>query len=159
MVKEKQNKVTAIIEEFKKISIQPSLINPILKQKESSEIKQKIKAYNLALRPQITINDLRIDPYINKVLKHSSQETIEQAEILMKYDGYISKEQEMANKLKKIDNIKIQPDFNYSLIKTLSAEAVQKLSKVKPTNLGQASRVSGVSPSDISNLMIYLDKK
>ena len=158
-VKEKQNKVTAIIEEFKKISIQPSLINPILKQKESSEIKQKIKAYNLALRPQITINDLRIDPYINNVLKHSSQETIEQAEILMKYDGYISKEQEMANKLKKIDNIKIQPDFNYSLIKTLSAEAVQKLSKVKPTNLGQASRVSGVSPSDISNLMIYLDKK
>ena len=63
------------------------------------------------------------------------------------------------NKLKKIDNIKIQPDFNYSLIKTLSAEAVQKLSKIKPTNLGQASRISGVSPSDISNLMIYLDKK
>ncbi len=158
-VKEKQNKVTLIIDQFKKTSIQPSLINPILNQKESSEIKQKIKAYNLALRPQVSINDLRIDPYINDILKLESQETIEQAEILMKYDGYISKEQEMANKLKKIDNIKIQPDFNYSLIKTLSAEAVQKLSKIKPTNLGQASRISGVSPSDISNLMIYLDKK
>ena len=76
----------------------------------------------------------------------------------MKYDGYISKEQDIANKLKKIDTIKIRADFNYSSIKTLSAEAVQKLSNVQPTNLGQASRISGVSPSDISNLMIFLEK-
>ncbi|MAS52811.1 MAG: tRNA uridine-5-carboxymethylaminomethyl(34) synthesis enzyme MnmG [Flavobacteriales bacterium] len=157
-VKEKQNAVDSIINQFKKISVQPDLVNPVLNKKNSSEIKQKIKAYNLTLRPQISINDLTIDPLINKVLKDESQEVIEQAEILMKYDGYISKEQEMANKLKKIDSIKIKPNFNYSLIKTLSAEAIQKLSKIKPTNLGQASRVSGVSPSDISNLMIYLDK-
>ena len=76
----------------------------------------------------------------------------------MKYDGYIFKEQEMANKLKKIDTIKIGADFNYSSIKTLSAESIQKLSKIRPLNLGQASRVSGVSPSDISNLLIYLEK-
>ena len=157
-VKEKQNAVDSIINQFKKISIQPTLLNPVLKKKNSSEIKQKIKAYNLTLRPQISINDLTIDPFIKNLLKDESQEVIEQAEILIKYDGYISKEQEMANKLKKIDSIKIESDFNYSLIKTLSAEAIQKLSKIKPTNLGQASRVSGVSPSDISNLMIYLDK-
>ena len=157
-VKEKQNAVDSIINQFKKISIQPTLLNPVLKKKNSSEIKQKIKAYNLTLRPQISINDLTIDPFIKNLLKDESQEVIEQAEILMKYDGYISKEQEMANKLKKIDSIKIKSDFNYSLIKTLSAEAIQKLSKIKPTTLGQASRVSGVSPSDISNLMIYLDK-
>ena len=158
-VEEKQKEVTSIIKQFKEISIQPYLINPVLKQNKSAEIKQKTKAYNLTLRPQISINDLKIDPLINKALKDKSIEVTEQAEILIKYDGYISKEQEMANKLKKIDSIKIKPDFNYSLIKTLSAEAIQKLSKIKPTNLGQASRVSGVNPSDISNLMIYLDKK
>ena len=156
--KEKQNGVNSIINQFKKTSIDPDLVNPVLKKKNSSEIKQKIKAYNLTLRPQISINDLIIDPLIKRIIKDESPEVIEQAEILMKYDGYISKEQEMANKLKKIDSIKIKPDFNYTLIKTLSAEAIQKLSKIKPTNLGQASRVSGVSPSDISNLMIYLDK-
>ncbi|MBI34714.1 MAG: tRNA uridine-5-carboxymethylaminomethyl(34) synthesis enzyme MnmG [Flavobacteriales bacterium] len=157
-VKEKHISVKNIINDFKKTSIQPDLINSVLKEKNSSEIKQKTKAYNIVLRPQISIIDLQIDPHIENIIKNQSQEVIEQAEILMKYDGYISKEKEMVNKLKKIDSIKIKPDFNYSLIKTLSAEAVQKLTKIKPTNLGQASRVSGVSPSDISNLMIYLDK-
>ncbi len=157
-VNDKQEKVRKIISEFKETSVQPELINPLLKEKGSSEIKQKMKAYGLALRPQLKIEDLRIDPFINSILEGNSEEVIEQAEILMKYDGYISKEQDMANKLKKIDTIKIKPDFNYSAIKTLSAEAVQKLTKIQPSNLGQASRISGVSPSDISNLMIYLEK-
>lgn len=157
-VEEKQKEVNKIINEFKTTSIKPNLINPLLKDKNSSEIKQKVKAYGIALRPQIAINDLRIDPFIENILSDKSEEVIEQAEILMKYDGYISKEQDMANKLKKIDTIKIRADFNYSSIKTLSAEAVQKLSNVQPTNLGQASRISGVSPSDISNLMIFLEK-
>ncbi len=157
-VNDKQEKVQKIISEFKETSVQPELINPLLKEKGSSEIKQKMKAYGLALRPQLKIEDLRIDPFINSILEGNSEEVIEQAEILMKYDGYISKEQDMANKLKKIDTIKIKPDFNYSAIKTLSAEAVQKLTKIQPSNLGQASRISGVSPSDISNLMIYLEK-
>ena len=157
-VKEKQKQVNEIITKFKETSVQPELINPLLEEKNSSLIKQKMKAYGIALRPQLKINDLRIDPFINNILEGQSEEVIEQAEILMKYDGYINKEQEMANKLKKIDTIKIKPDFNYKAIKTLSAEAVQKLSSVQPTNLGQASRISGVSPSDISNLMIYLEK-
>ena len=158
-VKEKQKEVQAIIASFKKISLEPNSINPFLESKKSSKIKQKVKSYSIALRPQISINDLRINPSIDKILVGKSKETIEQAEILMKYEGYISKEQDMAIKLKKIDSIKIKEDFNYSLIKTLSAETIQKLSKIRPTNLGQASRVSGVRPSDISNLMIYLEKK
>ena len=157
-VKEKQKNVKEIISKFKETSVHPDQLNPLLAEKESSLIKQKVKAYGIALRPQIKINDLRIDPFINTILEGHSEEVIEQAEILMKYDGYINKEQDMANKLKKIDSIKIRSDFNYKSIKTLSAEAVQKLSNVRPTNLGQASRISGVSPSDISNLMIYLEK-
>ena len=157
-VKEKQKQVQSIIASFKEISLEPNLINPFLESVKSSKIKQKVKSHSIALRPQISISDLRINPTINKILLGRSKEIVEQAEILMKYEGYISKEQDMANKLKKIYSIKIKEDFNYNLIKTLSAETIQKLSKIKPTNLGQASRVSGVRPSDISNLMIYLEK-
>ncbi len=158
-VEEKQTNVRQVIEKFKTTSIKPEIINPLLRGKNCSEIKQKMKAYNLALRPELKLKDLAIDPLINKTLKEYSQETIEQSEILIKYEGYILKEQEIANKLKKIDTIKIKPNFNYKNIKTLSAEAIQKLTSIQPTNLGQASRISGVSPSDISNLMIYLEKK
>lgn len=158
-VQKKHTDVQTIINEFKNTSVHPNVINPILKEKKSALIKQKIKAYGLALRPQLTLNDLRKDPFIDRILINQTDEVIEQAEILMKYEGYISKEQDMANKLKKIDTIKIKSDFNYSAIKTLSAEAIQKLSSIQPTNLGQASRISGVSPSDISNIMIYLEKK
>lgn len=157
-VKQKQESVNKIIEQFKAISVKPDLINPILEEKGSSLIKQKMKAYNIALRPQIKIKDLINDPFINEILTNQKEEVIEQAEILMKYEGYISKEQDMANKLKKIDTIKIRQDFDYAKIKTLSSEAIQKLTTVKPVNLGQASRISGVSPSDISNIMIFLDK-
>ena len=85
-------------------------------------------------------------------------ESIEQAEILMKYQGYISKEKDMANRLRKVDSIKIRTNFDYKQIKTLSSEAIVKLSKIKPTTLGQASRISGVNPSDISSIMIFLEK-
>lgn len=157
-VRDKQEKVQSIINEFKKLSVQPEIINPILEEKGSSLIKQKTKAFNIVLRPHIDIKELAVDPMIKSILDGNSEEIIEQAEILMKYDGYISKEEEMANKLKKVDTIKIKSDFDYSSIKTLSSEAVVKLSKIKPTTLGQASRVSGVNPSDISSLMIYLER-
>ena len=157
-VKIKQKNVNTIIDKFKETSIEPKFLNPILQEKTSSEIKQKMKAYNLVLRPQLSIYDLKADPNVEILLTNKTQEEIEQAEILMKYEGYIFKEQEMANKLKKIDTIKIDPNFNYNSIKTLSAESIQKLTKIRPLNLGQASRVSGVSPSDISNLLIYLEK-
>lgn len=157
-VKLKQTAVNGIIDSFKKQSVLPELVNPMLLEKNSQPIKQKMKAINLALRPQVSITDLAADPQVKAILDNQTTEVIEQAEILIKYEGYISKEQDMANKLKKIDTIKIRSDFNYSTIKTLSSEAVQKLTSIKPINLGQASRISGVSPSDISNIMIYLEK-
>ena len=158
LVKEKQKEVNEIIEVFKSISIKPEEINPILEKNRSSIIKQKTKAINIVLRPQISIKKMTLDSNILEILENKKAESIEQAEILMKYEGYISKEKEMANKLKKVDSIKIRSDFNYKQIKTLSTEAVNKLSKVKPTTLGQASRISGVNPSDISSIMIFLEK-
>ena len=133
-------------------------INPILEKKSSSLIKQKTKALNIVLRPQINIDSMLADSNISKLLENKKPESIEQAEILMKYEGYISKEKDMANRLQKVDSIKIRTDFDYKQIKTLSSEAVIKLSKVKPTTLGQASRISGVNPSDISGIMIFLEK-
>lgn len=158
LVKEKQKQVKGIIDNFKTISVKPELINSVLEEKESSLLKQKTKAHNIVLRPQINIDDLRVDPNINTLLSDKLPASIEQAEILMKYEGYISKEQDMADKLQKVDTIKIRSDFDYKQIKTLSSEAVIKLSNVRPTTLGQASRISGVNPSDISSIMIYLEK-
>ena len=158
LVKEKQKEVRNIIEGFKTTSITPEDINPILEKKKSSLIKQKTKAINIVLRPQVDINSMVSNSDIFKLLENKRSESIEQAEILMKYEGYISKEKEMANRLQKVDSIKIRTDFDYKQIKTLSTEAVVKLSKVKPTTLGQAGRISGVNPSDISSIMIFLEK-
>jgi len=158
LVKEKQKEVRNIIEGFKTTSITPEDINPILEEKKSSLIKQKTKAINIVLRPQVDINSMVSNSDIFKLLDNKKSESIEQAEILMKYEGYISKEKEMANRLQKVDSIKIRTDFDYKQIKTLSTEAVVKLSKVKPTTLGQAGRISGVNPSDISSIMIFLEK-
>ena len=158
LLKEKQKEVRNIIEGFKTTSITPEDINPILEKKKSSLIKQKTKAINIVLRPQVNINSMVSNSDIFKLLENKRSESIEQAEILMKYEGYISKEKEMANRLQKVDSIKIRTDFDYKQIKTLSTEAVVKLSKVKPTTLGQAGRISGVNPSDISSIMIFLEK-
>ena len=87
----------------------------------------------------------------------SNVELLEQAEIQTKYQGYIDKEEDFAKKFKKLDNIKLKSDFDYSVLKSISAEAMEKLSKIKPETLGQASRINGVTPSDISNIMLYLD--
>ena len=158
LVEKKQKEVLEIIEGFKTTSIKPEDINPILENNNSSLIKQKSKAINIVLRPQININNMLADSNILKLLKNKMPESIEQAEILMKYQGYISKEKDMANRLRKVDSIKIRTNFDYKQIKTLSSEAIVKLSKIKPTTLGQASRISGVNPSDISSIMIFLEK-
>ena len=158
-VLDKNKKVEQLILNFKSLSVEPEEINPILSKKGESEIRQKQKADGIVLRPGISINDLKPAESIGKLLKGHNSEEIEQAEILLKYSGYIDKEEEMAKRLGKIDNVKIRGDFDYRALKSLSAEAQEKLLKVKPTTLGQASRISGITPSDISSIMIYLDKK
>lgn len=159
LVREKEKNVGFLIKEMKKISIDPTEINPKLIALNASPIKQKQKADTLVLRPQLTLKDLFVNEKVKALCIDRSNVELEQAEILLKYSGYIQKEEDMANRLLKIDNVKIRSDFDYTLLKSLSAEAQEKLKRIQPSTLGQASRISGISPSDVSSIMIYLDKE
>ena len=143
---------------FKKLSVEPSEVNPILEAKGTNPIKQKMKAHSILLRPQIKLKDLQAVPKIADYLAEFNEDDLRQAETSAKYASYIKKESEMAAKLEKLEAIKINPEFDYHQLQSLSAEAREKLSKIKPLTLGQASRISGVSPADISVLMIYMGR-
>ena len=151
----KRNLIKSNLNFIKNKSVEPAAINNLLNEKETAEINQKVKLDKLILRPQLTIQDLI--PYVDE-LKEIDSEILEQIEILIKYEGYLDKEYQMAEKLKKLENYKLSPDFDYHQIKSLSIESREKLSKMKPENIGQASRISGVSPSDISVLIVYLGR-
>jgi tRNA uridine 5-carboxymethylaminomethyl modification enzyme len=161
-IKKVENKIkgsASIINYFKNNSVDPSEINPFLESIDSSPINQKIRYYNILSRPNISIEN--ISTYckdIENVISGFSDETIEQAEILMKYEGYIERERENAEKIKRLEELKIKLDFNYDIVSSLSTEAVEKLKKIKPLTLGQASRISGINPSDISILMVYMGR-
>lgn len=159
---EKQAKVEELISLFKKESLGLELVNPILEQKETPPLLQKQKAASVLLRPQIGIMDLlplMKMPSNNFLLEDfDTKEILEEVEILIKYEGYIEKEKEIAEKIGRLETVKLRPDFNYDELKSLSYEAREKLNKVKPSTLGQASRISGVSPSDISVLAIFLGR-
>jgi len=157
-VQEKEKQVASLITQFKDISIQPDQINGIIEGKGGSPIRQKQKMFSLLQRPELQVNDfLFLDVFKPYTSSQSNVELLEQAEIQTKYQGYIDKEEDFAKKYKKLDNIKLKSDFDYSVLKSISAEAMEKLSKIKPETLGQASRINGVTPSDISNIMLYLD--
>ncbi|MGO1243123.1 MAG: tRNA uridine-5-carboxymethylaminomethyl(34) synthesis enzyme MnmG [Sphingobacterium sp.] len=158
---EKVNKKVAnsdsIVAYLKKQSISPETINPALVELGSSPINQKLKLYNILTRPQVTMEDLvKVDPTLKQFIEPFDLQTIEQAEIKVKYDSYFEKEMEIVTKMKKMEDKEINPDFDYNTIISLSIEAREKLLKVKPRTLGQASRISGVSPSDISVLMVHI---
>ena len=161
-VKAKYLMVDDIVESFKKHSVKPNEINHILEKAGTTGLKQKTKLYDLILRPQISIDLLREEvDILNKLyLKLGSgyREVIEAAEIKIKYSGYINREKEIADKLKRLENIKINPDFDFLKIHSISTEAKQKLSRIKPTTIGQAARISGVSPSDINVLLVFLGR-
>jgi tRNA uridine 5-carboxymethylaminomethyl modification enzyme len=158
-VKEKNRRTEKIIEFLNRESVLPANINPILGKKGSQDIFQKVKIINLLLRPQLSIWDLIEGiPELNHFLSSlnaKDPEELEQAEIKVKYENYILKEQEIAEKLSKYEHLSLKPDFDYNSMKSLSIEAREKLSKIMPRTLGQASRISGVSPADTSVLMLY----
>jgi len=159
-VEKKKAGTDSFVSFFKKTSIQPEEINPILKDKNSSEIKQSVKLYKIFSRPNLTLSDML---KLSSVKEYQSSNELdkgvcEQTEVQIKYSGYIEKEKLNAEKLNHLENIKIPTSFVYSKVKSLSAEAVQKLNKIKPTTLSQASRISGVSPNDISVLMVYMGR-
>jgi len=167
--KEQMNKVAAkiritadIIKVLKKTSIAPEEVNNVLKDKKSALIKQKVKANSLLVRPHVKLKDLlKASSFLKKKIDEVSEdniEALEQAEIQVKYEGYISREQENAIKLNRLEDVKIPPHTDFSTLSSLSAEAVEKLDNIKPVTIGQASRISGVSPSDVSVLLVYLGR-
>lgn len=147
---------------LREVGITPTEANEMLVQKESAPIIQQVKASSLITRPHITLDDLvSISNPIKELvdtIKAKDPLAVEQAEILLKYEGYIEREEEQAQKLQRLEDLKISTDLDYRQIKSLSIEAKEKLSKIKPATIGQAARVSGVSPSDISVLLIHLGR-
>ena len=158
-VQDKITNANAIIQFTKLTSLDKDSVNPLLENLGTSAVSQSVKLYNLLSRPQITIKDLRtISESFDELLNNFDRQTIEQAEIKIKYDSYFEKELEIVNKMKKMEDKEINPDFDYAKLNSLSMEAREKLKKVKPKTLGQASRISGVTPSDISVLMVHISK-
>lgn len=143
----------------KKQGVDMNEVNPLLGELGSSPLTQNVKLFNLLSRPQVSINDIRkANSSFNEFLNSFDKETIEQAEIKIKYDSYFEKENEIVAKMQKMEDKTINPEFDYNLLTSLSKEAREKLLRIKPRTLGQASRISGVSPSDISVLMIHMSK-
>ena len=145
-----------------KEGVSPAIANPILEAKESSPIKQQVKLNSLITRPRININDiLEMSDKVKELsaeLTNEHPDIVYQTEIQLKYEGYINREEDIANKMNRLENVKIPADMEYSKLASLSSEAKEKLSNLKPVTIGQASRVSGISPSDISVLLVFLGR-
>lgn len=163
LLSEKVNLISEIISFSKKFSVKQRFINQLLIEKGTAEIKQSVKLFDLILRPQVSIFDL-IEPitpfkvFLERVPQNRWMEIIEGAEIIIKYEGYINREKQLAEKQEKLEDLKIENKFNYNEIKSLSTEARQKLEKINPKTIGQAKRISGVSPADINVLLILLGR-
>jgi tRNA uridine 5-carboxymethylaminomethyl modification enzyme len=163
---DRYNRVVQKIEEISKVetflnklSISPESVNPHLESMGSAPIKQKLKASTLISRPQITIDGIRkYEAEIDKILSKYDNEVVEQVEINIKYEGYIQRERDVVEKMERLENVKLHPNFDYKKVTSLSAEARDKLTKIKPQTLGQASRISGVSPADVSILMLSIGR-
>ncbi|RIH63713.1 tRNA uridine-5-carboxymethylaminomethyl(34) synthesis enzyme MnmG [Mariniphaga sediminis] len=163
LLEEKTRIISEIIQYARKFSVKPHFVNQLLTEKGTSELKQGVKLYDIILRPQISIFDLidTITPFktfLTKVPEERRTEIIQGAEISIKYEGYINREKLLAEKLDKFENIRIENKFNYSQLKSLSTEARQKLEKINPKTIGQAKRISGVSPADINVLLVLLGR-
>jgi len=158
-VREKQEATGAIGAYFKNTSVAPETANAYLASVDSAPIQQKSKLYNLLLRPQVNMSTLAAAiPDAGDFLGKFDAEVIELAEINMKYEGYISKEQDLVDKMSRLEDLKLQPDFDYHTLHALSKEARTKLTQHRPRTIGQAGRISGISPADVSVLLVHLGR-
>ena len=159
-MEEKHQKASDFVQFFKDTSVKPEEANPVLESRNSSPMKQSDKMFKIFARPNITIDDVRkfkaVAAYIEE--QDLDAEVIEQTEIQVKYSGYIAKEKNNADKLNRLEDLKIPANFDYSRLKSMSFEAREKLKKIQPTSISQASRISGVSPNDISVLLVYMGR-
>ena len=159
-VNSKIKKTEKLIKFLKQTSVTQDQINPILTRKQLSLINQSVKLYKIASRPQLSLADFEELGALQSFFREEGidKTILEQVEIHLKYSGYIDKERSNADKLNKLENVIIPQTFNYSKVNSLSHEAKEKLSKIQPTTISQASRISGVSPSDISVLLVYMGR-
>ena len=159
-MEEKHDAAEKFVKFFEETSVKPEEANPVLESKDSALVKQSDKVFKIFSRPNITIDDVRkfkaVEQYIQE--HNLDNEVIEQTEIQVKYSGYIAKEKNNADKLTRLEYVKIPENFDYSQIKSMSTEARQKLKKIQPSTVSQASRISGVSPNDISVLLVYMGR-
>ena len=157
-LEEKIKNTSEALNYFEKVSISPDEINPILESNNSSTINQKNKIGKILSRPQIKFEDLLKVDAIKENTRNINREGLEQAEIQIKYNGYIQREQETVMKLNKLEGIRIPKAFDYAKLKAISTESREKLIDIKPETIGQASRISGVSPSDINILLVFMGR-
>ena len=141
------------------LSVAPDQVNGFLESMGSAPIRHKVKLDSILLRPNINLADLcAVVPELDAFLRHIDPEFAELAEINLKYEGYIRKEQEMVDKMNRLEEVRLREDFDYRGIGSLSREAREKLSVIRPRTIGQASRISGVSPADISVLLVHMGR-
>ncbi|NJN41457.1 MAG: tRNA uridine-5-carboxymethylaminomethyl(34) synthesis enzyme MnmG, partial [Flammeovirgaceae bacterium] len=158
LVLDKKNAVTQLAKELTLYKIEPSS-NQELEEINTATIREKIPVINLLKRPEIGISMLRkVSGSLNALLDKYPDDVLEQVEITAKYESYIEREQKLASKIESLENFQIRNDFDYDRVKALSAEAREKLKKIRPETIGQMSRISGVSPSDVSILTVYLGR-
>jgi len=158
-VKQKVKNSDDIVKYTKTKSVEAALLNATLQELGTTPLSQNVKLVSLISRPQVGFNDLRkADAPLDALLSAYDEETVEQAEIKIKYESYFDKELEIVERMRKMEDKEINPEFNYQQLVSLSKEAREKLMRIKPRTLGQASRISGVSPSDISVLMVHISR-
>jgi tRNA uridine 5-carboxymethylaminomethyl modification enzyme len=159
-MEKKRDESDAFVSFFRETSVTPAEANPVLIEKESSPLTQTEKMFKVFSRPQIDVEDILKFEKVQEYLKvHDlDNEVIEQAEIQVKYSGYIEKEKNNADKLNRLEDVRIPEDFDYDKIKSMSYEAREKMKKIRPVTISQASRISGVSPSDVSVLLIHMGR-
>ncbi|NJN28209.1 MAG: tRNA uridine-5-carboxymethylaminomethyl(34) synthesis enzyme MnmG [Cyclobacteriaceae bacterium] len=159
VVNQKIYNINQLVEELKKLKMNPADINDKLHEIGSSPVREKIDTYQLLKRPELNLEKLmKVNSQLEQTLKPFSREEIEQAEINTIYESYIEKERKLVEKVEHLEHFKIREGFDYRQIKALSIEAMEKLSKIRPATIGQATRISGVSPADISVIMVYLGR-
>lgn len=159
-MEDKKEKSSKFVHFLKETSLAPEEANPVLQAKDSALMRQSDKMFKIFSRPNITMQDLQSFSGVQEFIDNNNlnQEMLEQTEIQVKYSGYIDKERNNADKLHRLEDVKIPEDFDYSNIKSMSFEAREKLNKIKPVTVSQASRISGVSPSDVSVLLVYMGR-
>ena len=158
-VEKKKQAAETILKHLKSQSVSPEIVNPYLESKGSAPLKQKVKLDSILSRPHILLSEMQTAiPELATFLNEYEEEYVELAEINLKYEGYIQKEKDMVEKMVRLENIKLGEKIDYHQLVSLSSEAKEKLTKLKPLTLGQASRISGVSPSDISVLMVFMGR-